>query len=156
MYLTYIGALIIAPYFVKPYGDSLDKVLPPLYRLILAVVLMVVFGGLLLHELIKGQKRGEGPQDTLPINRAAPLGRTPGQGSVEPRFAPVPGTNIPPPTPPQTVQRVREVERPASAPNIFTYPLVVEGGIYEDTYIQLTPSKIVRIRSLMVDQRYMS
>jgi len=154
LYLVYIGAMILAPYFIEAYGKVLDTILSPLVRLIIAVVLMVVFGALMFSDLLKGRS-GEGPApDRSQIPRAAPLGGGPVTGSAQARFTPVAGPG--PIAPPQTALRPREIERGPSAPTIFTYPQDVEGGIYGDTYVQITQSKIIRIRSLVVDKRYMS
>lgn len=156
LYLAYIGAMVLAPYFIEPYGKVIDGILSPLIRLILAVVLMIVFGGLMLKELFQGKDQGPIAPDRSQVPRAAPLVAGPVIGSAQPRFTPISGTGPGPVAPPQTPTRVREIERGPSAPTIFTYPQDVEGGIYGDTYVQITPNKIIRIRSLVVDKRYMS
>ncbi len=156
LYLIYIGAMVLAPYFIEPYGKVLDGILSPLIRLILAVVLMVVFGALMLRDLLQGKGDELPPPGRSQISRAAPLGAASVQGGAPPRFTPVPGPGPGPVTPQPTPPKPREIERGPSAPTVFTYPQDVEGGIYGDTYVQITQSKIIRIRSLVVDKRYMS
>lgn len=156
LYLVYVGAMVLAPYFIEPYGKVLDGILSPLIRLVLAVVLMVVFGGLMLRDLLKGKEQGPIASDRSQVPRAAPLGGGPVIGMAQPRFTPVAGPGPGPMAQPQAPMRVREIEKGPSTPNIFTYPQDVEGGIYGDTYVQITPNKIIRIRSLVVDKRYMS
>jgi hypothetical protein len=48
---------------------------------------------------------------------------------------------------PQSVQ--------SSKRTVVPYPLEVEGGIYGETMIPLSPSKVLKLRSLVVEPEYL-
>jgi hypothetical protein len=39
---------------------------------------------------------------------------------------------------------------------VFTYPDLVEGGIFGDTYIRISPAKTLKLRTLVVEPEHLN
>lgn len=149
IYLIYIGGAIVAPLFVAEVAEQVDPQFPPLYRFIGAIVLFVIFaviGALIYRPRQAPQQPPRPPQPTPRPPSPQPAAVKKPVQQVN-KFKPVsqgakPAVNKPEPA------RSKE-------PKVFTYPAVVEGGIFGDTYIEVTDQKIIRIRSLVVEPGYM-
>jgi hypothetical protein len=134
---------------VTQVAEQIDPQFPPLYRFIGAIVLFILLAavGILVY---RPKKSPEQP----PV--APPPSRKPTSSQSPPVNRPAPQVNKFKPVSPEAKQVVKKPESVRSKePVIFTYPAVVGGGIFGDTYIEVTDDKIVRIRSLVVDPEYM-
>jgi hypothetical protein len=59
------------------------------------------------------------------------------------------------PVPPVQQPRPTVPERPVQA-MVVTYPDLVEGGIYGDTFIKISPGRTLKLRSLVVEPEHLS
>lgn len=152
IYLTYLGVAIVAPLFVSSLSDSLDDILSPLYRVVAAAVLFAVFAMAILYMTFVGSSN-----EALPPPAPRPRPPAPSGALGPSRFKPVGVPSAPVKSP--LVQAKKEMKPPASKsfgkpkdkPTIITYPLEVEGGIFGDTYIQLSEMKVIKLRSVVVE-----
>ncbi|MGA1822062.1 MAG: hypothetical protein ACMUIG_06015 [Thermoplasmatota archaeon] len=152
IYVLYIGLAIIAPQFISDIADLIDPAIPALFRFIGAIVLFIIL--VLIGAFVYRPREASPnpPKPAQPVSKPPSRPPAPPVGKPSPqvnKFKPVaPGTRPAPgkPEPEKTGQK---------EPKIFTYPSVVEGGIFGDTYIEVTDDKIVRIRSLVVEPVHM-
>lgn len=158
VYAIYLGVMIIGPKFVTQLADELDPLIEPLWRLVGAGVLFVVLALIIVYNLMA--KPSPDPQDPPRIPKPGPPSgvvrvQTPPAGAPLTKFKPVGG----PPSPkkePIPKPEPKKVEDEAAKSQVIVYPLEVEGGIFGDTYIQLSPKKVLKLRSMVVEPEYLS
>lgn len=157
IYGIYAGLMLIAPIYVDPLNEAINGALDITARLAIGGVLLVLFIIIMIYNMSEGSS---GPQRKAPPGpplRKPPM--APGQVQAKqfkPVVQPKPAQAVPAAPP------VKKEEAPAKAvseikkPLIILYPKEVEGGIYGDTFIHLTDSKTLRIRSMVVEPEYLS
>jgi hypothetical protein len=158
LYAVYLGVMIIGPKFISTLADELDPMIPPLWRLVGAGLLFLILASIIVATLLKKPKTGqEGPPSPKGIPGPSPSTRTQSApaGSAAAKFKPVMADRKSPKeeTPKQVPKKVED-EPPRS--QVVAYPLEVEGGIFGDTYIQLSPNKVLKLRSMVVEPKYLS
>lgn len=149
IYVVYFGIFMIAPKVLSQLSQEMDPVFPPLWRLIVAVLLFMVFGTILVLNLLYKKK------PDLPVRPTAPGQRSTGappDQQAAPRFKPV-VKEAPPAAMPAPERKT--VEQPVRS-QVIIYPQEVEGGIFGDTYIGLGPNKVLKLRSLVVEPEYVT
>jgi len=156
VYVLYVAVAIIGPEASSQLADELDPVFSPTYRVVAAGVLFVLFAVLIVWKVFFGRsdpKEQPAPpvrqtQQTVKAIPAAPM------TGASPKFKPV--TRVPEagsetPKKENKAQEKKEIE-----PRVIVYPLEVEGGIFGDTYIQLSPEKLLKLRSMVVEPEHLS
>ncbi|MGA1792482.1 MAG: hypothetical protein ACMUHM_00870 [Thermoplasmatota archaeon] len=149
LYVAYLGIFIIGPKFVSLLADEFDPIFPPLWRLVGAVVLFLALALIIAYSLISKPKPLETVQPKAPGPRAPAVPPAP---VSQAKFKPV--AKVPEPAKP--AEPVKRVEDEPVRSQVITYPLEVEGGIFGDTYIGLSPNKVLKLRSLVVEPEYLS
>jgi len=159
LYIIYLVVFVVIPALVSDVGQWMGDPLPPIYRMIGAVVLFVVFSILILFLTFYRQgdaassKRTGPPAVTVAETGPRQVPQTASIGDM--RFKPV-------------MDISKEVRRPepssearmqgtviAARPQVIVYPSDVGGGIYGDTFIRLSQNKVLRMRSMIVDESYL-
>jgi hypothetical protein len=159
IYGLYIGVLIIAPALSKDLEETMEGFFPPNFRFIVGGILLGAFALIMVINLLDTGKPGAGPQ----------LQSRPGPGGEVKKFKPVQPAQArtapqsvkqpsPPPKPPEKQVPARKSEPPVPPEPRkieITYPQEVEGGIYGETFIELGQQKVLKLRSLVVEARYL-
>jgi hypothetical protein len=158
LYAVYLGVMIIGPTFITKLADELDPMIPPLWRLIGAGVLFVALTLIIVYTLMaKPRSAQEGPPPVTKPAGSAPAVRVPppSMSTVPSKFKPV---SAPQPEKKEGVQKTepRKIEDESAKAQLIAYPLEVEGGIFGDTYIQLSPKKTLKLRSMVIEPEYLS
>lgn len=165
LYVVYVGVMIIAPILVSSFKDTIDGVLEFNIRVAIGGILLLVFIAIMVLNLLDSGKTKTPPsRKPAPPPGARPPPRTN-------RFKPVQPASVEP-SPPQTssvnVSQVKEApsgeaaRRPvvdgktqAKEPTVISYPTEVEGGFYGATFIEISSSKVLKLRSLVVEPEYL-
>lgn len=155
LYVGYLGAAIIGPLFIDPLAEAVDGVLDPLIRVVIAGILFALFAAVIIYMTFFSAEEQEvrrplpPPPGVRPKQQAGP--------SPPSKFKPVAPAGIGAPAKkPDPVKKEEEkpdprsIERPKEGPTIIAYPLEVEGGIFGDTYIELSEMKVLKIRSMII------
>jgi hypothetical protein len=155
IYILYVAVALIGPTVSSQIADELDPVFPSTYRVVAAGVLFVLFAMLIVwavffrkptEERTPVQTAGQRPPTPM-APPAAPKANAPN------KFKPV--TKVPEPKK-EAPPRVDKVEvKKEVKPKVILYPLEVEGGIFGDTYIQLSPEKVLKLRSMVVEPEHL-
>ncbi|MBN1390604.1 MAG: hypothetical protein JXA22_08185 [Candidatus Thermoplasmatota archaeon] len=149
IYLVYLGVFIVAPKFVSRLDEELGSMFPPLWRLVGAVVLFIVFAIVLVVNLMTRSTPEPPVQQRIQVTKAANVPPLP-QGP--PRFKPVVTDKQPVKTPKPAGTGVNIPARS----QVIVYPQEVEGGIFGDTYIGIGTNKVLKLRSLVVEPEYLA
>ncbi len=155
LYILYIAVAIIGPKVSGQLASELDPIFPSTYRLIGAGVLFVIFAIVIIWVVFL--KPPAAPQ---PQRRPAPQG--PGFKPTPPKTgAQAPGKFKPVSKPAHETKtaskpQVKVNEKKEIEPKVIIYPVEVEGGIIGDTYIKLSPEKVLKLRSMVVEPEYIS
>ena len=158
VYAIYLGVMIIGPKFVTQLANELDPLIEPLWRLIGAGVLFIILAVIIVYTLVVKPKSGQqGPPPIAKPGGAAPAVRVqPQSRSADPsKFKPIPGPKADKKEEPPRSEPRKVKDEPAKS-QVIVYPLEVEGGIFGDTYIQLSPAKVLKLRSMVVEPEYLS
>ncbi|MGA1819625.1 MAG: hypothetical protein ACMUHU_01305 [Thermoplasmatota archaeon] len=149
LYVAYLGIFIIGPKFVSLLADEFDPIFPPLFRMVGAVVLFLVLAVIIGLNLLSKPKPQEPVQPKAPGPKV-PAAQPP-QASPA-KFKPV----VKEPEVKKAAPIVKRMEDEPVRSQVITYPLEVEAGIFGDTYIGLSPNKVLKLRSLVVEPEYLS
>ena len=158
VYAIYIGVMIIGPKFVTQLADELDPLIAPLWRLVGAGVLFIVLALIIVFTLVAkpGSSQVGPPAAPKPAGPAPAVRVQTAPANAPPsKFKPVTGAQAPrKDEPPKPTPKKVEDERARS--QVIIYPLEVEGGIFGDTYIELSKNKVLKLRSMVVEPKYLS
>ncbi|HHD15693.1 MAG TPA: hypothetical protein ENK47_03185 [Euryarchaeota archaeon] len=162
IYSLYVGAFILAPLYISSIGDALDDKIPPDIRLVIGGVLLALFLIILLYKLLSGGDPAGRPSPAV-RPRTGPAGEGSRFRPVQPRKTPAAPRFKPPTQPPIEPAGRGKGTKPAPGPakeeqkrTIITYPSEVEGGIYGETFIPVGSSRLVKLRSLVVEPEYLA
>jgi predicted PurR-regulated permease PerM len=144
IFLVYLLVFLVVPEFVS----DLEKMLEPIPQIIRIVTAVVLFGIFLLMILSTAFSKAVDSIQPPPVQiptRQQVIGQQP--SAVRTMEQPVrPPSQTVKPISAQATSQVKP-----SQPLIFTYPILVEGGIYGDTYIKITDGKTLKLRSMVVE-----
>jgi hypothetical protein len=155
LYAAYLGLMILGPKFVSQLADELDPKISPFLRLVGAGVLFIVFALIIVVNLLSKPK----PLAPQPPRPSPQVGKGPGPkapagpppSTFKPIAAKIPAKKEEPPKP-----QPKKVEDESAGSQVIIYPVEVEGGIFGDTYIGLSPKKVLKLRSMVVEPEYLS
>lgn len=160
IYAIYVGVMIIAPIYVSSLGDTIDGILEFNVRVAIGGVLLVIFIFILGYTLMDSGKPAKPPVR----KPAPPPGATPGPPAnrfkpVQPPAAKAPVKAQPPqkeqPKKEEKVQKIDEVKDQTPKQTVVSYPNEVEGGFYGATFIEISKTKVLKLRSLVVEPKYL-
>lgn len=158
VYAIYLGVMIIGPKFITQLADELDPLIEPLWRLIGAGILFVVLVLIIIYNMIAKPKPDQEGHPTIPKPGGPPPGvraKIPPVVAPTSKFRPIAGAQIPKKEEPPKPAPKKVKDEPARS-QVVIYPLEVEGGIFGDTYIHLSPNKVLKLRSMVVEPEYLS
>jgi hypothetical protein len=154
LYLAYLLGVIIAPLYVEKLDDLFGNYFSPVLRLVTACVLFLLF---LIIGIAIYLRKGSPAKPPVPQQRSRPraLKLTPDNPPVN-RFKPVRPAETPlkNTTKNEAVPAKTDDKKPGKE-EVIVYPALVEGGIFGDTYIRITDSKILKLRSMVVEPKYL-
>ena len=160
LYAVYVGVMIIGPYYVSSLGDTIDGILEFNIRVAIGGVLLVIFIFIMAYTLMESGKPkrvpvarpppSPGPRPSPPVNKFKPVTSpavkvevpAPAEKKVEPK-----GEEIPKPAEP-----VKDIPKQT----VISYPNEVEGGFYGATFIEISKTKVLKLRSLVVEPEYLN
>jgi hypothetical protein len=155
IYILYVAVAMIGPKVSSQLADELDPVFPSTYRLVAAGVLFVLFAVIIAWAVFfrKPSNETAPPRAPGPIAPSVKAPPVPPKADTSTKFKPVvkpaePKKETAPPT--KKVEEKKETE-----PKVIVYPVEVEGGIFGDTYIQLSPEKVLKLRSMVVEPEHL-
>ncbi|MFW3145934.1 MAG: hypothetical protein ACMUIE_03895 [Thermoplasmatota archaeon] len=160
-YLIYLGAAIVGPLFVEPLGEFADGLLEPLYRLIIAGILFVIFAVAIVYmAMAPSAPPGSPPGGAPPGRPGFPPPAPPGQQGkfrpvAPPSFSPPVAAKQPSAPPKKEEPPIKKVEAERKGPTLVVYPLEVEGGIFGETYIALSEAKVLKLRSMLIGPEHL-
>lgn len=142
VFLAYVMAFLILPQFI-PDVDALFEPIPLTLRVITGAVLFGIFLVMILSTAFQKASRTDPSRMNTP---AMGTSVSPSQPAFKP-VTPAVGARSQPAAvdPPKPV-----TDSKVQTPTIYTYPVVVEGGIYGDTFVRITETKVLKVRSLVV------
>ena len=149
VYVLYLGIFIVGPKFVSTMAEEFDPMFPPLWRLVGAGLLFVILAIVIITNLLS-KPASATPAPPKPLGTRVPPPSPP--QATPPKFKPV----VKEPEQRKPEVQVKKVEDEPIRSQVITYPLEVEGGIFGDTYIGLSPNKVIKIRSMVVEPEYLS
>ena len=158
LYIIYIAAFIIGPLYGGDYlGEELEERFPPLFRLIGSGLLFVLFAAIIFFSLAKrgrGQSRpATGPQ-RQPLGTSAANSAPAAGGKEKAPFSSEERTFKPVTIGADPLKEGKKAEKKKEK-RIITYPKWTEGGIYGATYIDLGQEKTLKLRSLIMEPKYL-
>ncbi|MGA1849061.1 MAG: hypothetical protein ACMUHB_06940 [Thermoplasmatota archaeon] len=155
IYILYVAVAMIGPKVSSQIADELDPVFPSTYRLVAAGVLFVLFAMVIAWAVFfrKPSREAIPPRTAGPNTPQVKAPPVPPKADASTKFKPV----VKPPEPKKEAAppAKRVEEKKETEPKVIIYPLEVEGGIFGDTYIQLSPEKVLKLRSMVVEPEHL-
>jgi hypothetical protein len=163
IYIIYVGVMIIGPIYVDSLRSNIDNILDFNTRVAIGGVLLALFIVILGYTLYDSGRSQSPPARPPPRPGPAPQGAVSKFKPVQPaKPAPEPAKVAPttqvsaPPNKEGSTAKPKEVEKPGTPKQtIISYPNEVEGGFYGATMIDISKTKVLKLRSMVVEPEYL-
>lgn len=161
IYILYIALVFIGPLISGEIEEALEQNFPEVFRLVGAVILFVILLiiGIILYTRSPSTGTPKRPSPPGP-NGIRSGSKSPAGGRAVNKFKPLESPTRGPTSPEKprktpVKKDIKKEYREEPKEEVIEFPKLVEGGIFGDTFIKINGGKVLKLRSQVVEPRYL-